>query len=91
MITKPALISSDLSTEWKTFCKYISQQPKEDMKAQLKELTTNDMLLTMFPNFNVLADVCLTIYCFCGAKLLPYENDENTTKKLPKGEQFFLF
>ena len=31
------------------------------MKAQLKELTTNDMFITMFPNLNVLADVCLTI------------------------------
>ena len=39
-ITKPALISSDLSTEWKNFRRYISQQPKEDMKAQLKELTS---------------------------------------------------
>ena len=44
VITKPALISSDLYTEWKTFRRYITQQPKEDMKAKLKELTTNDML-----------------------------------------------
>ena len=61
VITKPALISYDLSTEWKTFRKYITQQPNEDMKAQLKELTTNDMHITMLPNLNVLADICLTI------------------------------
>ena len=37
--TKRALISADITTEWKTFRKYISQRPKEDVKAQLRELT----------------------------------------------------
>ena len=60
-ITREPLISSDLSTEWKTYRRYITQQPKENMKVQLKELTTNDMLKTMFPDLNVLAGVCLTI------------------------------
>ena len=40
-------------------------------------------------------DVCLTIpvrrYRFCGAKLLPYENDNNTTVKSPIGDQFIFF
>ena len=37
---KPALVSSDITSEWKIYCRYIAQQPKEDMKAQLKELRT---------------------------------------------------
>ena len=33
---KPALVSSDITLEWKTYRRYIAQPPKEDMKAQLK-------------------------------------------------------
>ena len=49
----PAVItsSSDLPTEWKTFRRYITNQPREDIKEQLKE----------FPNLSILANVCLTI------------------------------
>ena len=57
----PALVSSDLKTEWKTYRRYITDQPKENMKEQLKELSTNSMLETMFPNLSVLAKVCLSI------------------------------
>ena len=31
------------------------------MKLQLKELATNEMLETMFPNLNALAKICLSI------------------------------
>ena len=31
------------------------------MKLQLKELVTNDMLVSMFPNLNTLANICLAI------------------------------
>ena len=59
----PAVItsSSDLPTEWKTFRRYITYQPREDIKEQLKELSTNSMMQTMFPNLSILANVCLTI------------------------------
>ena len=59
----PAVItsSSDLPTEWKTFRRYITNQPREDIKEQLKELSTNPMMQTMFPNLSILANVCLTI------------------------------
>ena len=50
-----------LPTEWKTFGRYISNQPREDIKEQLKELSTNSMMQTMFPNLSILANVCLTI------------------------------
>ena len=59
----PAVItsSSDLATEWKTLRRYITNQPREDIKEQLKELSTNSMMQTMFPNLSILANVCLTI------------------------------
>ena len=31
------------------------------MKAKLKELTTNSMLIAMFPNLSVIANICLSI------------------------------
>ena len=31
------------------------------MKAQPKELTTNSMLIAMFPNLSVIANICLSI------------------------------
>ena len=59
----PAVItsSSDLPTERKTFRRYITNQPREDLKEQLKELSTYSMMQTMFPNLSILANVCLTI------------------------------
>ena len=36
-------------------------QKKDDMKTQLKELATNKILETMFPNLNRLAKICLFI------------------------------
>ena len=59
----PAVITStsDLPTERKTFRRYITNQPREDIKEQLKELSTNSMMQTMFPNLSILANVCLTI------------------------------
>ena len=47
---KEAIISPDISTEWKTFRQFIAKQPtcKENMKLQLKELATNEMLKVCF-------------------------------------------
>ena len=58
---KKALISPELHTEWKTFRQFFSKHPEEDMKLQLKELVTNAMLVSMFPNLNALANICLAI------------------------------
>ena len=58
---KPVLVSSDNTLEWKTYRRYIAQQPTEDMKAQLKELTMNSMLIAMFPNLSVIANIYLSI------------------------------
>ena len=58
----PVITSSlDLPTEWRAFRRYITNQPREDIKEQLKELSTNSMMQTMFPNLSILANVCLNI------------------------------
>ena len=36
-------------------------KPKNDMKAQLKELASNDMLKTLFPNLSKIGAICLSI------------------------------
>ena len=58
---KEAMISPDTTTEWKTFHQFMGKQPKENMKLQLKELATNEMLKYMFPNMNTLATISLSI------------------------------
>ena len=60
-LQKNALISSDIHTEWKTFRHYCSRQQVKDTKTQLQELSSHEMLVTMFQNLNVLANICLTI------------------------------
>lgn len=58
---KKALITTEVCAEWMTFCHYLSKQPKEDMASQLNNFVTTEMLKTMFPNLNMLANVCMTI------------------------------
>ena len=58
---KAAIVSSDLNTEWKAYCRLLIKQPKGDISMQLKELLTNDMLIALFPNLHKLATICLSI------------------------------
>ena len=54
------------------------------MKTQLKELATNKMLETMFPNLNRLTKSCLSIpvgTASVGHKFFPDEDDQNTIEK----------
>ena len=55
------IISDDVTTEWKTFRQFMSKQPKANMKLQLKELVTNDVLTAMFPNLSTLGNICFSI------------------------------
>ena len=55
---RTALVFSDLPPEWKTFRRYITNQP---MNKQLKELSVSSILEVMCPGLNALAKVCLTI------------------------------
>ena len=36
-------------------------KPEDNMKLQLKEIASNDMLKTLFPNLSKLATICLSI------------------------------
>lgn len=58
---REAMVSSDITTEWKTYRQYMAKQPEENMKLQLKQLASNEMLKNMFPHLNTLATICLSI------------------------------
>ena len=58
---KAAIVSSNLSTEWKMHRQLLIKQPKDDISMQLKELLTNNMLTALFPNLHKLATICLSI------------------------------
>ena len=58
---REGVISQEIRTEWKTFRQFMAKQPKEDMKLQMRELASNDMLMTMFPNLSTLAVISLSI------------------------------
>ena len=58
---KAAIVSSDLTTEWKMYHQLLIKQTKDDISMQLKELLTNDMLIALFPYLHKLATICLSI------------------------------
>ena len=58
---KMGLVTSEVKTEWKTLKHYLTKKPQEDMGSQLHDLVTNETLITMFPNLNTLASICLAI------------------------------
>ena len=58
---KKALISSEIHTEWITYRRHMAKQPKDNMKSQLEDLVSNDMLATMFPNLHTIAKISLSI------------------------------
>ena len=58
---KAAIVSSHLSTEWKTYRQLLIKQPKDDISMQLKVLLTTDMLIALFPILHKLATICLSI------------------------------
>ena len=58
---KMGQVSSEVKAEWKTSKHYLAKKPQKDMASQLHELVTNETLISMFPNLNTLASICLTI------------------------------
>ena len=60
---KMRLVSSEVKAEWKTLKHYLAKKTKtqEDMASQLHELVTDETLISMFPNLDTLASICLTI------------------------------
>ena len=61
LTSEEVIITSDITTEWKTYCHLLVSKPKNNMKAQLKELAFNDTFKTLFPNLNKIAAICLSI------------------------------
>ena len=45
---KTAVISPEVHTEWITFHALLAKKPEDIIALQLKELITNEMLVTMF-------------------------------------------
>ena len=45
---REAIITSDVTTEWKSYCQLIMKKTESNMKLLLKELAFNDMLKTLF-------------------------------------------
>ena len=56
-----AVITSDITTEWKTYRQLLVNKPENNMKSQLKELVCNDMMRTLFPNLCKIATISLSI------------------------------
>lgn len=56
-----AMISTDVTIEWKTFRRYMSKKSQNNLQSQLKDLVSNDMMKTMFPNLSTLASISLSI------------------------------
>ena len=58
---REAVISSDITTEWKTYRQLLVNMHEKSMKLQLKELVSNDMMRTLFPNLSKIATISLSI------------------------------
>jgi len=51
------------------------------MSSQLYDLSTNEMLIPMFPNLRTLANVLYVTSSWDSIKLFKNENDKNSTQK----------
>ncbi len=47
---KTAVMSPEVNSEWITFRTLLAKKPEDSIALQLKELITNEMSVTMFPN-----------------------------------------
>ena len=59
--TKEAIVSSDISTESKTFCQVYGQEAYRQHEDAVKGLFANEMFKSMFPNLSKLAAISLSI------------------------------
>ena len=58
---KTAVISPEVHTEWIIFHTLLAKKLEESIALQLKELITNEMLVTMFPNLQKIASIGWTL------------------------------
>ena len=59
--SKEAIITSDTVTEWKTYRQLFVNKHESSMKIQLRELVSNEVMKTLFPNLSKLASISLSI------------------------------
>ena len=59
--SKEAIITSDTVTERKTYRQLLVNKPENSMKIQLRELVSNEVMKTLFPNLSKLASISLSI------------------------------
>ena len=74
-----AIVSSDLSTEWKTYHQLLIKQPKDDISLQLK--VTNDMPIALFSNLHKLATILLVyshFYSISRTKFLRHKTNKES-------------
>ena len=58
---REAVITSDITTEQKTYRQLLVNKLENNMKLQLKELVCNDMMRTLFPNLYKIGTISLSI------------------------------
>jgi len=87
------LITDEVYAEWITFHHYIAKQPKEDMSSQLYDLSTNETLKPMFPQFAYLGQ-CLYVTSswdsISGEKLFKNKNDKTQLRNRLSEKSFLL-
>ena len=73
-------------------CKLQTIAGENDTKMQLKEFNSHEMLVTMFPNLNTLANICMTLHVstttveqrFSQMKMIKNKAKESHGKKQPQ-------
>ena len=58
---KTVFMSPKVHTDWQTFQTLLAKKPEDSIALQLKELNTNGMLVTVFPNLQKIASIGLTL------------------------------
>ena len=58
---KTVVVSPNVHTEWITFRTLLAKKPEDSIALQLKELITNEVLVTMSPNLQKIASIGLTL------------------------------
>ena len=81
---REAVISSDITTEWKTYRQLLVNMHEKSMKLQLKELVSNDMMRTLFPNLSKIATISPCLNGIGRKKLFPNEANQVPLKIQPK-------
>ena len=58
---REAIITPDISTEWKSYRQLLVNKPESEMKAQLMQLVSHGMIKTLFPSLSKIGAICLSI------------------------------